>query len=124
MSRFARVGIVAGSALTFAACSEMAPTAPAAAPAGDVAVAASTAPSASCTVTPNGAGYDVTVAWSGLSVTSIDLWQVNGTQPLAHADLAQPTRKGSLTLTLTSAPDYAQVTGLQTGFKVVCSTAV
>ncbi|HET7450030.1 MAG TPA: hypothetical protein VFJ78_05485 [Gaiellaceae bacterium] len=64
------------------------------------------------------------MAWSGFSVTSFDLWQVNGTQPLAHADLAHPTRKGSLTLTLTSAPDYAQVTGLQTGLRTVCRTAV
>lgn len=123
MIRLSRVLIVAGAAAAFAACSEMQPTTPEAAPAGDV-VASATAASASCTIAPNGTSYDVTVTWSGFSVSGIELWQVNAVQPLAQAVLAHPTRKGSMTFTVTSAPDYAQVTGRQTGLRVACVTVI
>ena len=127
MIRLSRVVIVAGAAVTLAACTETGPTAPEAAPrvaaAGALVGAAAPVPSRSCTVTPNGAGYDVTVTWSGVSVTNIDLWQTGGSQPLAQAVLGHPTRKGSLTITLTTAaPDYAMVIGRDGGFKVNCLT--
>jgi hypothetical protein len=127
MIRLARVVIVAGAAVAFAACSETGPTAPptGAAAAGNVVIAAAPTPSASCTVTPNGAGYDVTVSWSGFSVTNIDLWQSGGIQPVAQAVLGHPTRKGSLTFTgTTAAPDYAQVIGRDGGLRVLCTTVI
>lgn len=126
MSRLSRIVFVAGAAATLAACSERVPTAPAAPPAaaaGDL-VASAISPSASCTIASTTTGYDVTVSWSSFSVTSIALWQNGASQPLAQAVLAHPTRHGSLTFTLTSAPDYAQVTGLQTGLRVLCATAI
>jgi hypothetical protein len=127
MIRFSRVVIVAGAAVTFAACSEMGPTAPrrapAAAAAGDLVVGSSSTVSASCTVTPNGADYDDTVTWSGLFVSSIELWQTNGTQPLAQAVLGRATRKGSFAFAgVVAAPDYAQLTGRQGGVKTPCVT--
>jgi hypothetical protein len=126
MIRLLRVLIAAGSVVTFAACSEMGPTAPRSAlavgAAGDLVVFSAPAPSASCTVTPNGAMYDVTVSWSGFSVSTIDLWQTGGSQPLAQTILVHPRRKGSIPYSLTAAPDYAQVAGRDVGLKAVCVT--
>ncbi len=125
MIRLSRVVIVAAAAVTFAACSEMGTTAPdpATAVAGDIVIASAPVASASCTVTPNGTGYDVTVTWSGFSVTSIELWQSGGIQPLAQTVLGHPTRRGTQTYTLTASPNFADVTGRQTGLRVACVTS-
>ena len=127
MTRSLRSLIVVGAVATVAACSDVAPTAPAAVPAAaaarHVVATAAPVPSASCTFTPNGAGYDVTVSWSGFSPNRIELWQTGALQPLAQADLPHAHRTGSLTFTLQSAPDYARVTGTKAGFKVGCTTA-
>jgi hypothetical protein len=124
MIRLSRVVIAAGAAMTFAACSEIAPTAPGYAPAAaatkDVVVFSAPAPSASCTVTQNGTNYDVTVSWSGISATLVEVWGSDVNQPLAETALGHPTRKGSLSYTLTTAPVYAIVSGQQLGAKVLC----
>ena len=122
MIRLSRVVIVAGAAVTFAACSEMGPTAPDPAPAvaGDIVIASAPVASASCTVTQTGTGYDVTVTWSGLAVTSIELWQSGGVQPLAQTVLGHPTRSGTEIYTLTSAPTYAQISGHPNGLRAAC----
>ena len=128
MSRSLRSLMVVGAAVTVAACSEVAPTAPGAAPAAAAAenlvAAAAPAPSGSCTVTPNGADYDVTVTWSGLSPIRIELWQLNATQPILQAVPNHSPRKGSVTYTVATAPDYALVEGSTIGFKVLCTTGV
>lgn len=125
MIRLSRVVIVAG-AVMFAACSEMGPTAPGRAPAaaatGDLVGFSSPVPSASCTVTQNGADYDVTVTWSGFSATLVEVWGSDVNQPLAETGLGHPTRKGSLLYTLAAAPVYAIVSGPQFGVKVLCLT--
>jgi hypothetical protein len=123
MIRLSRILIATGAVLTFAACSDTGPTAPSvtsASAAGDLVVLSAPLPSGSCTYTPNGTGYDVTVTWSGLSVTNIDLYPPGGGQPLAQEVLGHPTRKGSETYTLLSAPGSAQVTGIQGGFILNC----
>jgi hypothetical protein len=126
MIRLLRVVIVAGAAVTFAACSEIGPTAPEAAPvaAGDVVILSAPVASASCTVTPNGAQYDVTVTWSAISITNIDLWQFGGFQPLSQTVLDHPRRNGTVTLTLSTAPDYALLTGRQSGLRQLCVTVI
>jgi hypothetical protein len=104
----------------------MAPTAPGYAPAAatteDVVVFSAPAPSASCTVTQNGTDFDVTVTWSGISATLVEVWGSDVNQPLAETILGHPTRKGSLQYTLTAAPVYAIVSGAQLGAKVLCLT--
>lgn len=122
MIRLSRVVIVAGAVVTFAACSEAGPTAPRPVPTAAAAedIFASTV-SGSCAVTQDGTNYDVTVAWSGISAIRIELFLSDRTL-LAQTVLGHPTRKGSVTDTITVAPDYAEVTDRQTGFKVPCLT--
>jgi len=124
MFRLSRVVISAGTMVMFAACSEIGPSAPRHASAvvatTDLVGNSAPAPSASCTVTQNGADYDVTVAWSGFSVTVVEVWGSDVNQPLAETGLGHPTRKGSLPYTLTTAPVYAIVSGPQLGAKVPC----
>jgi hypothetical protein len=126
MIRLSRVVIAAGAVVTLAACSEIAPTAPAYRPAAaateDAVVVSAPAASASCTVTQNSTGYDVTVSWSGISATLVEVWGSDVNQPLAETILGHPTRKGSLQYTLTAAPVYAIVSGAQLGAKVLCLT--
>jgi len=125
MIRLSRVLIGAGVVVTLAACSEMGPTAPGRAPAAAASrdlVVFSAALSGSCTVTQNGTDYDVTVTWSGISATRIELWVSGATQPLVQTILGHPTRKGSVTDTISTSPDYAQVTDHQTGFRTPCVT--
>lgn len=128
MTRSLRSLMMVGAVVTVAACSEVAPTAPGAAPAAaaseNLVAAAAPAPSGSCTITPSGASYDVTVTWSGLSPTLIELWQLNASQPILQAVLTHAHRKGSVTYTVATAPDYALVVGSQIGFKVLCTTGV
>jgi hypothetical protein len=123
MIRLLRVAIAAGTVVSFAACTDAGPTDPKAAPAatvaGDLVVQSAPTPSASCTVTPNGT-YDVTVSWSAISVTNIELWQSGGIQPLAQRILGHPTRKGSEMFTLNASPDFAQISGRQGGARVNC----
>jgi hypothetical protein len=128
MIRTSHSVIVVGVAVMLSACADVSTTAPAAvpasSPAGNVTIAAAPLPQGSCTIVPNGAQYDVTVAWSDLSVTSIELRQTNVSQPLVQAVLAHPTRKGSMTFTTLSVPDYALVAGRQSGFTTRCTPAV
>jgi len=123
MTRFSRVVIVAGAAVAMAALSEIGPTAaeasPVAAAAGHLHALSAPTPTASCTVTPTGGGYSVTVSWSGFSVTNIDLFVSGNSQPLSQTVVTQPKRKGSITLQLSTAPDYAQITG-SAGLRVAC----
>ena len=128
MIRLSRGVIVAGAALTFAACSETGPTSPGASPAAlkaaDAVVLLAPAPSSSCTFTPNGSLYDAVVSWSGFQVSTIDLWQNGGSQPLAQAVLGHRTRKGSLPFNgLTGAPDYGILTGPTSRTRVSCVAA-
>lgn len=117
---------LAAFAVAFAACAESSPTAPQAARAGSAAaelVALSApAPTASCTVTQlDQTHYEATATWSGLSATSLEFWQ--GTAVLAVAVFGHPIRSGSVTDTLSSAPDGARVLGKTIGVKVRCNTA-
>jgi hypothetical protein len=73
-------------------------------------------------VTQNGTDFDVTVTWSGISATLVEVWGSDVNQPLAETILGHPTRKGSLQYTLTAAPVYAIVSGAQLGAKVLCLT--
>jgi len=127
MIRLSRVVIAAASAATFAACSEVAPTAPGRAPAAaameDVVSVSAPVAAASCTVTLNGTDYDVTVSWSGFSATLVEVWGSDVNQPLAETILGHPTRKGSLSYVLTATPVYAIVSGAQLGAKVLCVAA-
>ena len=128
MTRSLRSLTLLGTTMTLVACSEAAPTAPGAVPAaavaaaGNVVAAAEPAPSGSCTVTPNGSAYDVTVSWYGISPRRIELWQLNAAQPIVQAVYGHSPRKGSATFTVQTSPDYAQVTGSQIGFRVLCLT--
>jgi hypothetical protein len=128
MIRLSQCVIVVGVAVMLSACGDVSSTAPAAvrssSPAGNVSIAAAPLPQGSCTIAPNGAQYDVTVAWSDLSVTSIELRQTNVSQPLVQAVLGHPTRKGSMTFTTSSIPDYALVAGRQSGFTTRCLSLV
>jgi hypothetical protein len=129
MTRSLRSLVVAGVVVvTVAACSEVTPTAPraavpAAAAAGDLVTAAAPLPTGSCTVAPNGASYDVTVSWSGISPRRIELWQTNGTQAIVQTVLSHSPKKGSITYTVATAPDYALIEGSQIGMKVLCTAA-
>ena len=124
MTRLSRVVIVAGAVAAFSARSEIRPAVAEAAPTavapGSLVALSAPTPSASCTVTPNADGYSVTVTWSGISVTHIDL--LASGSPVAQTDLGHPTRNGSLTLTAPTAPNSAQISGRQGGLKVGCSS--
>jgi len=125
MIRLSQVVIVAG-AVTFAACSDVVPTSPepGATPEAprDLVVLSAPVPGGSCTVTPNGASFDVTVSWSNLSVSAIDLWQANAGQPLLRVTLGHPTRNGNETYTVLSEPDFATLTGHPNGIRLNCVT--
>jgi hypothetical protein len=121
MIQFSRVMLVAAVVGISAACSEGGPTGPK--PTPMAARLSAAGGSASCTVAQNGSNYDVTVSWSGLSTTSIDLWQVNASQPMSQTVLGHPTRKGSVTILLSTVPDYAVVAGRRDGIEALCSLA-
>ena len=123
--RLSRVVIPAATLVTFAACSDVGPTAPqrtltAAASNDRVVNSAQQQPVAGCTVTQFGGSYTVTISWSGISVSSIDFWQNGGTQPLSQTVLAHPKHNGSWWGTFGSAPDYAEVNGRRASIKANC----
>jgi hypothetical protein len=109
--------------VTVAACSDVAPTAPASAAVamGDVVVASAQGQSTSCTYTSNGTNFDATVTWAGLSVTSVELFSSAGS--LRGAVLNHPTRKGSLTFTNVAQPDHAIITARDGRHNVFCFAA-
>jgi hypothetical protein len=77
-------------------------------------------PTASCTVVQvDGTNYEATVTWSGISLVSLEL--LAGSTPLSQSVFGHPTRKGSVTLTVTSAPTVAQLTGKSLGLKTPCN---
>ena len=124
MIRLSRFVIVAGAAVTFAACSDNVSTAPRLAPAaaasGDHVVLSAPTTSTSCTVTQTSTGYDVTITWSGLSATGLELWQTGGTQPLTQSTFPHKTHSGSWTGTVQTPPDYALLTTRQSRTRVTC----
>jgi hypothetical protein len=122
MIRFSRVIFVAAVVGVSAACSEIGPTGPKPSPTA-VRLSAGTA-EASCTVVSNSSFYDVTVSWSRLSTTNIELWQVNSTQPLSQTVLAHPSRSGSVTLHISQVPDYAVLAGRRDGLEVACVSGI
>ena|SRR5689334_2774988 len=121
MIRLFQTAILAGAAVGFAACSDAAPTAPKTAAASRDAVGFSApSPRASCSVTQLGTTqYEVTVAWSALSAVGVRIF--NGTTLLAQTQFTHPIRSGSLTDTLSTAPDIAEVDGQKIGARVPCS---
>jgi hypothetical protein len=123
MRRFSLGMIVVGAVVMAAACADVGPTGTTAvdvADVADVAVASAQAPSGSCTYTFDGTDYDVTVSWSGLGVTAIDLYPPGGGQPLVQTVLGHPTRKGSITYSNVAQPGFAQLTGRQDGLRLNC----
>jgi hypothetical protein len=77
-------------------------------------------PTASCTVVQvDATHYDATVTWSKLSVAEVDFLQ--GSTLLSQTQFGRPTRSGTFTLTLSSAPTVAQLTGKTGGLRTVCS---
>jgi hypothetical protein len=108
-------------AWALSACSGEAVTAPEGSrpevAATDAPVSAARAGTGSCVYTPvqgnTGTTYDVVVSWSGLSVARITIYTQLAASftPILQADLAHPTRKGSLSVNVASLPAHADLIG-------------
>ncbi len=127
MTRVTHYLLLGGVAWLLGACSDGSVTSPeegAAAPAAGVSVLAAPTPTASCRYSPTGAGtYDVLVSWSDLSVTYIEVDDVNQ-QPTLQSALKHPTRKGSLSATANAEPYTATLSGRDPiGVRVLCQSS-
>ena len=79
-----------------------------------------TPPGSSCTVVQTGASqYEATVTWSGFKATSMELLQ--GSTVLTQTVLGKAATKGSLSLNLTSAPDFAILSGPKGRTRLTCT---
>ena len=118
---------LAAVAAALVACAEPAPTNPdagrpasAAVRAGDVVAMAKPLGTASCTVTQvDATHFDATATWKNISAVSVEFLQ--GTTVLAVTQFTHPKKNGSLTVTLSVAPDNAIIAGSPVGAKVLCT---
>ncbi len=125
MQRVTRSLLLASSAWLLGACADGAVTSPqtgaATRPASDVSAQAAPLPTSSCTYSANGEGtYDVTVTWSNLSVTWIEITAVSGLPELQEA-LKHPTRRDSLSWTVQGEPYTVTLAGRDAiGVRTLC----
>ena len=84
---------------------------------GPLAVSPPTATGACTVVQTDETHFDVTVTWSGFAVSDLDYLQ--GPAVLAHSDLKR-SRKGDVTVTLSTAPTAVQITGPKLGLRSSC----
>ena len=126
MIRLLQTVCLAGVAVAIAACSESAPTAPQPAPTRSASrdlVGLNAPVSVSCTVTQlNQSQYEATATWSGLKVIGLQLLQ--GSTLLAESSFGHPIRRGSVTDTLSAAPDLLVLAGTPLGVKTPCSLVI
>ena len=122
MKRLLEALIVAGAAAVFVACTESptaSTTATPAAAAGDVVSMAAPLPTGSCTyVQLNSGGYEFTITWSAMLVSSIEVSSTSG--PSVQTTLGHPLRCGSLTGTTQTEPFTALLTGPSSGQRIRC----
>ena len=79
----------------------------------------SPAPTAACTVVQvDETHFEVTASWSGFAVSDLEFLQ--GPEILAQSELKHGTRKGDVTVTLSTAPTVVQITGPKLGLRQVC----
>ena len=73
---------------------------------------------AACTVVQTDpTHFDVTVTWSGFAVSNLDFLQ--GPTILAQSDIKR-SRKGDVTVTLSTQPTDVQITGPKLGVRAAC----
>ena len=84
---------------------------------GLFAVSGPTATSACTVVQVDATHFDATVTWSGFAVTNLDFLQ--GPTILAQSEIKR-SRKGDVTVTLSTAPTAVQITGPKLGVRAAC----
>lgn len=126
MIRLLQAVCLIGAAAAFAACSESNPTAPESAPTRSASrdVVGLNAPvTVSCTVTQLAQfQYQAVATWSGLKVIGLQFWQ--DTTLLAQSSFGHALRRGSVTDTLSTAPNLLVLAGTPLGVKTPCSLVI
>jgi hypothetical protein len=84
-----------------------------------IAAMARPTPTAACTVVQvDETHFNATVTWSGFAVSSLDFLQ--GPTSLDQSELKHASRRGDVTVTLSTTPTAVQLTGPKLGLHQAC----